>query len=397
MRPRKTPYRIGIFEPPSDGWAAGPKYIRTMAQSLGKACQAAGIELYVLCDRKPVFYQNHNLLAKIVPLLPPSYFRGEWRLRQLLGMYEKSSLLYAAREHQISVLLPLLPLHAAPFRASSLKFIGWIPDFQHVYLPEFFPEAECRYRDHTFRLLAQRSALVMVSSQDALDHFGTFIPEYAHKARVVPFPSLYAYESFEGDTVLTQRKFNLPVKFALVANQFWRHKNHQVVIDAISQLRRKDMHIHIVMTGLPVDSRDPNNETTSRILQAIASAGLVDKITVLGMVSFQDLTNLMRTAAVVIQPSRFEGWSTVVQDCKALGRPLICSDIPVHREQAPQALGFFPCDRADILADSLAANWTSLEPGPNRAMEEQALAGEREFARLHGQSLLRICQEANSS
>jgi len=86
-----------------------------------------------------------------------------------------------------------------------------------------------------------------------------------------------------------------------------------------------------------------------------------------------------------------------VQDCKALGRPLICSDIAVHREQAPQALGFFPCDRADILADLLAANWASLGPGPNRAMEKQALAAEHEFARLHGQSLLRICEEANSS
>jgi hypothetical protein len=104
----------------------------------------------------------------------------------------------------------------------------------------------------------------------------------------------------------------------------------------------------------------------------------------------------MRTAAVIIQPSRFEGWSTVVQDAKALGRPLLCSDIPVHHEQAPTALGFFAWDDAETLADLLAASWTSLEPGPRPDIEERTLAEEREFAQSFGQELLKICEEASS-
>jgi glycosyltransferase involved in cell wall biosynthesis len=61
------------------------------------------------------------------------------------------------------------------------------------------------------------------------------------------------------------------------------------------------------------------NETTLRILQRIARANLGGEITVLGMVNDAELTDLMRAAAVVVQPSRFEGWSTVVQESKALG------------------------------------------------------------------------------
>jgi hypothetical protein len=30
-----------------------------------------------------------------------------------------------------------------------------------------------------------------------------------------------------------------------------------------------------------------------------------------------------------------------MEDAKGLGRPLICSNIPIHREQAPDALVFF--------------------------------------------------------
>jgi glycosyltransferase involved in cell wall biosynthesis len=102
----------------------------------------------------------------------------------------------------------------------------------------------------------------------------------------------------------------------------------------------------------------------------------------------------MRAAALIIQPSRFEGWSTVVQDAKALGRPLICSDIPVHREQAPGALGWFPCDAPDVLADLIASHWDGLNPGPDMLRERKAMLVEQEFAAQHGRVLLGLCRDA---
>ena len=65
-------------------------------------------------------------------------------------------------------------------------------------------------------------------------------------------------------------------------------------------------------------------------------------------------------------------------------------------EQAADALGFFPCDSAALLAELLAANWQQLEPGPDPVVEASALTAEREFARVHGQRLLSICREADS-
>jgi glycosyltransferase involved in cell wall biosynthesis len=149
-----------------------------------------------------------------------------------------------------------------------------------------------------------------------------------------------------------------------------------------------------VVAGLPADYRDPTNAVLSRLLQTIAEVPLRDQVTLLGFVSDDDLVSLLRTAAVVLQPSRFEGWSTVVQDCKALGRPLLCSDIAVHREQAPRALGFFDPESPEDLAELLAANWPELTAGPDLDLEEAALAEERRFARDHGERLLAICREA---
>src|SRR5262249_46677915 len=61
-----------------------------------------------------------------------------------------------------------------------------------------------------------------------------------------------------------------------------------------------------------------------------------------------DQIMLMRGASAIVQPSLFEGWSTVLEDTRALGKPIIASDFPVHIEQnLPQALYFRQGDSTD--------------------------------------------------
>jgi glycosyltransferase involved in cell wall biosynthesis len=221
------------------------------------------------------------------------------------------------------------------------------------------------------------------------------LPEQTSKARVLPFPSLFAFHPPEpGDPHETVVKYHLPEKFALVANQFWQHKNHRLVVEAVALLKARGVRVPVVMTGQPSDFRDPQNRTVSELLQRIAEAGLAGQVTVLGQVTYRELIALMRAAAVMIQPSQSEGWSTVVQDGKALGRPLICSGIATHREQAPEALGFFEWDGAADLAELLERHWVGLSPGPDAAREGECLEREREFARHHGRKLLQVCEEA---
>ena len=372
---------------------AGTRHLKTLTYSLGGICQSAAIDLCLLREQTGREHETHNLPGTVVPIVAPSYLPGELRLRELFGIPQRSALKRAARQHGISV---LLPLRFIPFRSLNVKTIAWIPDFQHVRRPEFFSAEKRRGRDVTFRNMAERCTLLLLSSQNAFEHFADVFPEHVHKVRVSPFPSLFAFEAPVGEAQSTLRKFNVSPKFALVANQFWRHKNHEVVIEAVRQLHCKGIVIPVVITGLPVDYRDRENQTTSRILQAIASAGLNRSVTVLGMVDDPDFGNLMRSATVIIQPSLFEGWSTVVQDCNALGRPLICSDIAVHREQAGGALGFFRSDQPAELANLLAEHWSQIEPGPDLEREKRALAAEQKFARLYGQKLLDICNEAVS-
>jgi Glycosyl transferase family 2/Glycosyl transferases group 1 len=203
---------------------------------------------------------------------------------------------------------------------------------------------------------------------------------------------LWTVKREEGSTTL--RKYHLPQKFALVANQFWRHKNHRILPPALGLLKRRGIDLNIVVTGLPSDYRDPENASLSEFFQESAKEGVMKSIHFLGKIPYGDLVEIMRSAALIIQPSFFEGWSTSIEDSKALGRPLICSDIQVHREQVPDALGFFDPKEPAVLAELLAEIYGDLLPGPDLQKEDAAFALARQRAFDYGARLLEMTWEA---
>jgi glycosyltransferase involved in cell wall biosynthesis len=125
-----------------------------------------------------------------------------------------------------------------------------------------------------------------------------------------------------------------------------------------------------VWTGHPIDARNPSY--LSDLLQRIHQSGLASQVLMLGLIPRIDQIQLMRRAIAVIQPSLFEGWSTVVEDARALGRPVILSDIAVHQEQDPPGARFFPPASPAVLAEAMEAAWREGVTGPDLAAESEA-------------------------
>jgi glycosyltransferase involved in cell wall biosynthesis len=106
----------------------------------------------------------------------------------------------------------------------------------------------------------------------------------------------------------------------------------------------------VVLTGRTEDPRNPAYFDT--LMSDAAARGVAGHFRHLGLVSYEDVFGLNASADALINPSLFEGWSTTVEEAKALGTRMILSDIGVHREQAPDAR-FFKPDRPDQLASLL--------------------------------------------
>jgi len=247
-----------------------------------------------------------------------------------------------------------------------LPAVAWIPDLQHLRLPRLFSRTGRLRRSTGFRAQILSGRTIMLSSADAeadcLRHF----PRARGRTRVVRFavrpPAPLSYEAGRARIA----GLGLPTRFALLPNQFWIHKNHLLVIRAMAKLRAAGGRLVVAMTGHGADPRAPDH--LDRLRAMAAAEGLEEQVRFLGLVPYPELEALMRCAVALINPSRFEGWSTSVEEAKAIGLSLVISDIAVHREQASgEALFFDPDD-----AEALCRHLLSFEH-----VEEEAIARER--------------------
>jgi glycosyltransferase involved in cell wall biosynthesis len=62
-----------------------------------------------------------------------------------------------------------------------------------------------------------------------------------------------------------------------------------------------------------------------RLEQMVRSLGLSDRMAFHGVVSNQDVRELLAKADVAVLPSRFDGWGTLVNESLAAGTPVICT------------------------------------------------------------------------
>jgi glycosyltransferase involved in cell wall biosynthesis len=257
---------------------------------------------------------------------------------------------------------------------TSMRVLGWIPDFQHIHCPEYFSKKELRSRNRVFRKIGAASARVLLSSHTAAEDFCTFAPDLCGKARVLQFvsqPKAAAHDP--AVSAALEKKYEKYKKYFFLPNQFWKHKNHKVVFEAVKILKDRKCEVIVLCSGSMNDYR--NVDHGEELLDYIRVNDLGENIRILGMIDSADVFYLMRNSVSILNPSFFEGWSTTVEEAKSLGKNMILSDIPVHREQDPPGSAFFDPHNAQELAAILCRKYDEGYGGPDLALERAA--GER--------------------
>ncbi len=280
-------------------------------------------------------------------------------------------------------------------RRSPYPWGGWIPDFQHHHLPHFFSPQEIVRRNANFRCIAEFAPVIVLSSRMVQADLHQLYPTAAARTQVMPFVSYLEPHWLQSDPQAVQHQYGLPDDFFLVCNQFWKHKNHGVVIEALGLLRQSGLCPTVVCTGGLTDYRHP--EYYPQLRQRIEQLGLSTQMRILGFIPRSDQIQLMRRCLAVIQPSLFEGWSTVVEDARTLGKPLLLSDFPVHLEQSPPGGYFFERHNATALADLIARLLEQLQPGPDPLQEDLAQQDNKNRLISYGRSFLAIAHSALDS
>ncbi len=162
-----------------------------------------------------------------------------------------------------------LMLYPSPTNFSfecGLPFVMAIHDLQHRIHPEF-PEVsadgEYEAREYLYTNAAETAHALLVDSEagrdDVLEFYGHLVsPE---RVRVLPFvPPPYLVRPLGAETASVLAALGLDGRYLLFPAQFWPHKNHRRIIEAVSVLASQGLDVNVVLTDWS-SGQDPGTDT----------------------------------------------------------------------------------------------------------------------------------------
>lgn len=374
--------RIGIPIIGGSNWLGGISYIELLCKALSEIEERSELELYLIVNiqTQSELKYHESLFDYLDGIICIDIQKLESRLTKI-DIKDMDALFSF-----IDFYFPAMD--AMPLNSSA----SWIPDFQHKHLPEYFPNSEIKKRDILFSRISSIAKLIVFSSNDAKNDFEKFYPNSKANKKVLPFYSLPNNQWYEIDSIEIQIKYGLPDKYIICCNQFWGHKNHRRLFEAILRLRENNQEVHLVCTGSIVDFR--NTGYFESLQQFIKENDLDNTIFILGNIPREDQIQLIRRSLFLVQPSLFEGWSTVVEDARVLGKSILLSDLYVNMEQSPKYGTYFKRFDVDDLAKKIKEMYKQHLPGPEINREQEAIQDSKRLIKEYTDKFLGVVRSA---
>ena len=241
---RPAPLRIAFTHIPRQVWAGGYNYLGNLFAALGRFREGEFTPVLFAGD-----HQDDTDLAALaaiagVEVVRSAAFEAGTGLAAALafGLDREASGEFRAQRID-------LVFENARFFGWRLPYpaVAWFPDFQHRKLPQLFPAAARWRREAGFRIQIASERIIMLSSESSHRDFTKYYPQATNEVRVVRFATQPLPEFLTTNLVEIVTQYRLPEKYFYLPNQFYRHKNHQVVVDALAilaqRLRRRRMRI----------------------------------------------------------------------------------------------------------------------------------------------------------
>jgi glycosyltransferase involved in cell wall biosynthesis len=350
--------RIGIYRSYSPLVGGGYHYEMVALNALSEIAQRGG-EDYV-CITNPgdniewlaaqggLAYRGlpvQTLPGRPAEMQPPEAFLGSQPAPA--AQYDPNRFyidLFAARALRDSGIDLIVQLNSHPFGFSTLKpFVIPIHDLNHRLLPEF-PEVgafgETQLRDYIFTNICRYATFVLVESELGKAHVLEFYGDHidADRIRVLPYYPPFRRGGMPAAQELERvsARYGLPRRYFFYPAQFWRHKNHELIVRALRLIADEGKEsVAVVLCG---DYADYFRASNFKQVMALADElGVRDRIAYLGRVPDEDMPALYRLSGGLVMPTFFGPSNIPPLEAWHFGRPVISSDVPGIRDQIGDA------------------------------------------------------------
>jgi len=229
-----------------------------------------------------------------------------------------------------------------PFTMPTYSEVGTptictIHDLQHKTYPEFFTEEDLAERDRIFNEACRRAtALAAVSeySRDTAVSQGSLVPtrvrtiHHRIAGRILSMGVM--------DKEILSRLGLIPNRYLLYPANFWKHKNHEMLLTAFGMACQAGLaaDIQLVCTGAP----GARQEWLTRAAHAM---NLAERVLFPGYLPNEELATLIANCRGLVFPSLYEGFGLPVVEAMAAGVPVACSNNTSLPEVAANAAILF--------------------------------------------------------
>ncbi|MBK8321678.1 MAG: glycosyltransferase family 4 protein [Betaproteobacteria bacterium] len=260
------------------------------------------------------------------------------------------------------------PFTAPTYAVPGVPVVCTIYDQQYRAYPQFFAVEDVIQRERAFRDACERASVLAAISDFSRDE--AIAAGGLDPARISTIPLRMGLpDAAPGGEGALGRWGLEPGRYLLYPANFWKHKNHEMLLTAfgIACRREAGFGLKLVLTGAPSARGD-------WIARAAAAMGLADRVVLPGFVPEGDLAQLLARSAGLVFPSLYEGFGLPLIEAMAAGIPVACSDSTALGETAGEAaLRFDP-----RIPESIAA--AMLRLASDTALRESLVRGGRERA-----------------
>jgi glycosyltransferase involved in cell wall biosynthesis len=218
----------------------------------------------------------------------------------------------------------------SPFPRKGVKQVVMVHDLQFVVYPQYTSPLRKLWLSQIYKMIrAYADGVVFISQSTRND----FIKQYgAPKNHAVIYnPVTLAEKS-------TQNSLRLAYSPYAVANfHFYPHKNIRKVLSIFSIIKSWQPSLKLLMTGMI----PPRGTTEHSMLRS-------ENVVHLGYLPKAEVYDVINGSEFFISMSEFEGFNMSAAENAKAGKPLILSDIPVHRELFSGWAFFVKLDEADF-------------------------------------------------
>jgi len=215
---------------------------------------------------------------------------------------------------------------AAP-GSGSVPVVLSMHDIQYVAYPEYVGTVKLAWLRHELPSSLARARVITTPSEFVATSLVDAHDVDPARLAIVPhgLPAGFATEPFDEGRL--RARYRIPGPFLLYPAATYPHKNHLVLLDALTRLEDRP-ELRLVLTGAPASGEE-------LLRDAIEHRGLHDRVVRTGRVSDADRDALLRSADALVFPSRYEGFGAPVIEAMAVGTPVLAS-----RETAlPEVVG----------------------------------------------------------